>query len=94
MVLLATGLRLFAGTGLAAVLGASGQTPTPFTAFLAGLTAPLLVARIAQNVSVGNGAVSTQDAQAMTSAAGQPSIMSVAEQRQQVLQDRARDVAS
>lgn len=39
-------LRLFIGSGVTAPLGASGQLPTPFTAFLAGIAAPLIVARI------------------------------------------------
>ena len=46
MVLVAIALRLFAGCGLAAPLGASSQLPTPFAAFIAGLATPLIVARI------------------------------------------------
>jgi hypothetical protein len=53
IVMFAVGLRLFVGCGLAAALGASGQLPTPFTAFLAGLAAPLLIARIFASVPVG-----------------------------------------
>jgi hypothetical protein len=52
MVLIAVALRLFAGGALAAPLGASGQLPTAFSAFLAGLCAPLLVARIFQTIPV------------------------------------------
>jgi hypothetical protein len=52
MVMVAVGLRLFVGCGLAAPLGASGQLPTPFSAFLAGLAAPLIVARIFQAIPV------------------------------------------
>jgi hypothetical protein len=46
IVLTAVALRLFVGSGLAAALGASDQLPTPFAAFLAGLAAPLMVAKI------------------------------------------------
>lgn len=52
MVLVAVALRLFVGCGLAAPLGASHQLPTPFSAFLAGLAAPLIVARIFQSIPV------------------------------------------
>lgn len=52
IVLVAIALRLFVGCGLAAPLGASGQLPTPFAAFLAGLCAPLIVARIFQTIPV------------------------------------------
>lgn len=52
IVLAAIILRLFVGTGLVAPLGASEQLPTPFAAFLAGLTAPLIIARIFQAIPV------------------------------------------
>jgi hypothetical protein len=52
MIIVAVVLRLFVGCGLAAPLGASGQLPTPFAAFLAGLAAPLIVARIFQTIPV------------------------------------------
>jgi len=45
MVVVAILLRLFVGSGVAAALGASGQLPTPFTALLAGVAAPLIVAK-------------------------------------------------
>jgi hypothetical protein len=45
MVVVAILLRLFVGSGVAAALGASGQLPTPFTALLAGVVAPLIVAK-------------------------------------------------
>jgi len=46
------GLRLFVGCGLAAPLAASDLLPTPFSAFLAGLAAPLMIARIFQQIPV------------------------------------------
>lgn len=52
IVLIAVALRLFVGCGLAAPLGASGQLPTEFSAFLAGLSAPLVIARLFQFVPV------------------------------------------
>jgi hypothetical protein len=52
MVLVAISLRLFVGCGLASALGASGQLPTPFAAFLAGLASPLIIARLFQTISV------------------------------------------
>ncbi|MCG5217058.1 hypothetical protein [Streptosporangium sp. KLBMP 9127] len=52
MMLVAVALRLFVGCGLASALGASGQLPTPFSAFLAGVAAPLIVAKIFQTIPV------------------------------------------
>jgi hypothetical protein len=52
MVLIAIGLRLFAGFALTAAMAASEQLPKPLTAFVAGLAAPLLVARMFQAVPV------------------------------------------
>ncbi len=52
LVLFAIALRLFIGVGLAAPLGASGECPTAFSAFIAGLAAPLLIARIFQSIPV------------------------------------------
>jgi hypothetical protein len=52
MVVVAILLRLFVGCGLASALGASGQLPTPFAAFLAGLASPLIIARLFQTISV------------------------------------------
>ncbi|MEV6348436.1 hypothetical protein [Actinoplanes sp. NPDC051851] len=50
LVIFAVLLRLFVGCGLAAPMGASGQLPTPFAAFLAGLAAPLIIARLFQSI--------------------------------------------
>lgn len=52
IVMVAITLRLLSGAGLAAPLGASGQLPTPFSGFLIGLSAPLIVARIFQMIPV------------------------------------------
>jgi hypothetical protein len=52
IVLVAIALRLLSGAGLAAPLGASEQLPTPFSGFLIGLTAPLVVARLFQMIPV------------------------------------------
>ena len=52
IVILAVALRLFVGCGFAAPLGSSGQLPTPFAAFLAGLAAPLLIARLFQTIPI------------------------------------------
>jgi hypothetical protein len=44
-------LRLLAGPGLAAPLAASQQIPTAFAAWMTGLAAPLLVAKLFQNLT-------------------------------------------
>jgi hypothetical protein len=48
IVLAAVSLRLFAGCGLAAAMGASGHLPTALGAFLAGFATPVVVARVFQ----------------------------------------------
>jgi hypothetical protein len=52
MMLVAVTLRLFVGCGLAGAMGASEQIPTAFTAFLAGVAAPLIVAKVFQTIPV------------------------------------------
>jgi hypothetical protein len=48
IVLVAVSLRLFAGCGLAAAMGASGHVPTALGAFLAGFATPVVIARVFQ----------------------------------------------
>lgn len=43
-------LRLAAGAGLAALIGADGQLASPFAAGLLGITAPLLIEKILRQV--------------------------------------------
>jgi hypothetical protein len=50
--MVAIALRLFIGCGLTAALGASQQLPTPLAAFMAGLAAPLIIARFFQTIPV------------------------------------------
>ncbi|MEU8973649.1 hypothetical protein AB0D11_31050 [Streptomyces monashensis] len=50
--LVAIGLRLFAGFGLTAALGSSGQLPNATAAFAVGVTAPLVVAKYFQSIPV------------------------------------------
>lgn len=50
IVMVAITLRLLSGAGLAAPLGASAHLPTPFSGFLVGLSAPLVVARLFQMI--------------------------------------------
>lgn len=50
MVLTAIALRLFAGFGLTAALGASHQLPNATAAFAAGLATPFIVARFFQSI--------------------------------------------
>ncbi|MEH1015738.1 hypothetical protein V6U90_21820 [Micromonospora sp. CPCC 206060] len=46
IVLLAVSLRTFAGTGLAAAAGAGGVADDPFATFILGVTAPLVIAKM------------------------------------------------
>ncbi|MGW7548317.1 hypothetical protein ACWGKQ_45465 [Streptomyces sp. NPDC054770] len=52
MVLVAVALRLFAGFGLTAALGDSGQLSDATAAFTVGVTAPLIVAKLFQSIPV------------------------------------------
>ncbi|MFG3020748.1 hypothetical protein ACGFZQ_19720 [Streptomyces sp. NPDC048254] len=52
MVLVAIALRLFAGFGLTAALGNSGQLPNATAAFAVGVTTPLIVAKLFQSIPV------------------------------------------
>lgn len=45
-------LRLAAGAGLAALIGADGQLASPFAAGLLGITAPLLIEKILRQVDM------------------------------------------
>ncbi|NYT94908.1 hypothetical protein [Salinispora sp. H7-4] len=45
-------LRLAAGAGLAALIGADGQLASPFAAGLLGITAPLLIEKILRQVDL------------------------------------------
>lgn len=46
IVFLAVALRTFAGTGLAAAAGAGGVANDPFATFILGVTAPLAIAKM------------------------------------------------
>lgn len=46
IVIVAVALRLFVGTGLAAATGTSGLATSPFNAFVLGVTAPLVIAKM------------------------------------------------
>ncbi|GAB1337936.1 hypothetical protein ACE1SV_45260 [Streptomyces sp. E-15] len=50
VMLVAIGLRLFAGFGLTAALGNSGQLPNATAAFAVGVTTPLVVAKFFQSI--------------------------------------------
>ncbi|MFB7503832.1 hypothetical protein [Streptomyces broussonetiae] len=52
VMLAAISLRLFAGLGLTAALGNSGQLPNATAAFAVGVTTPLVVARFFQSIPV------------------------------------------
>ncbi|MEV0641167.1 hypothetical protein AB0I77_40845 [Streptomyces sp. NPDC050619] len=52
VILVAITLRLFAGFGLTAALGSSGQLPNATAALAAGLATPLIVAKFFQSVPV------------------------------------------
>ncbi|MGC9544237.1 hypothetical protein [Streptomyces sp. UG1] len=53
VMLVAIILRLFAGAGLTAALGASGQLSNATMAFVTGLATPFIVARLFQSIPVG-----------------------------------------
>ncbi|GAA3130786.1 hypothetical protein [Streptomyces echinatus] len=50
VMLVAIGLRLFAGFGLTAALGNSAQLPNATAAFAVGVTTPLVVAKFFQSI--------------------------------------------
>ncbi|WP_330459923.1 hypothetical protein OIB37_25475 [Streptomyces sp. NBC_00820] len=52
VMLVAIALRLFAGFGLTAALGNSGQLPNATAAFAVGVTTPLVVAKFFQAIPV------------------------------------------
>ncbi|CAL9447065.1 MULTISPECIES: hypothetical protein [Streptomyces] len=52
VMLVAIGLRLFAGFGLTAALGNSGQLPNATAAFAVGVTTPLVVAKFFQAIPI------------------------------------------
>lgn len=66
----AVGLRLFVGGALAAALGASDQLPTPLGAFLAGLAAPLIVAKLFAALPTTDARAESVPIQSMTTAMG------------------------
>ncbi|WP_327402286.1 hypothetical protein OG194_20575 [Streptomyces sp. NBC_01288] len=55
VLLVAIGLRLFAGCGLAAALGASGYLDSEAAALAAGVATPLIVAKLFQLVPLHDG---------------------------------------
>lgn len=52
IVMFAVALRVFAGTGLAAAAGAGGLATTPFATFVFGVTAPLVIAKMFDQVRI------------------------------------------
>lgn len=52
IVIFAVMLRAFAGTGLAAAAGAGGLATTPFATFVFGVTAPLVISKMFDQVRI------------------------------------------
>jgi len=52
IVVFAVALRAFAGTGLAAAAGAGGLATTPFATFVFGVTAPLVIAKMFDQIRI------------------------------------------